>query len=489
MSAMPEITRSPPPRDWANRIQIHGVLQKKPFGHQSSKWARRFFLVKDGFLMYYDEKEKKEYEKREFFNIHPKGIIPLGECRMQRVAEAGHPFCVQIDSHEIDGRLLLAAETEFECDRWVDIMERSRRVTWQNTHLSDEMIRQLENDGLVMAREKQDYFDRLQNEVQALSEERIRADELEKINQELEIEKKKLESFTEEIQEEYEKIRGELEETTQLMMELDEDKEELSETLRAQTQNLRSLAEDKEKVMRELQEREQVASQLTQEKRHLSETTDELRQQLESIEKQTESIKQEKRQAQERLQENLERLQHLEQEKVSIDEHASELQSTIKDLKAQKEMTEKELREEIRARLSAEERLRDAEISLKHIDRAVQNQTPNIEADVREEMTVNVKKLKQFFEDLAAESKISSEKPLIMRNALTARKTLVRRAKTIRYENRKQSSKLRATMCVNSKGGSRQQLRRAVTSVAPDSRSRLHLPASPTDKIVFQDHI
>nr|KAG5710721.1 hypothetical protein BaRGS_035123 [Batillaria attramentaria] len=409
-----------------------------------------FFLVKDGFLMYYDEKEKKDYEKREFFNIHPKGILPLGECRLLAVAEPGHPFCLQVDSHEIDGRLLLAAETEFERNRWLEIMERSRRVTWQNTHLSDEMIRQLENDGLIMAREKQDYFDRLQNEVQALSEERVRADELEKVNQELENEKKKLESFTEEIQEEYERLRVELEETTLLMRDLDDDKEELSETLKQQTANLRSLAEEKEKVMRELQEREKVASQLTQEKRHLSETTEELRQQLENIEKQTESVKQEKKLAQEKLvflaafvskfHENLDRLQQLEEEKKSIDEHAAELQSTIKDLKAQKEMTEKELREEIQARLSAEQRLRDAEISLKHIDRAVQNQTPNIEADVKEEMAVNVKKLKQFFEDLAAESKISSEKPLIMRNALTARKTLVRRAKTIRYENRKQSS-------------------------------------------------
>lgn len=32
----------------------------------------RFFLVKDGFLMYYDVNEKKDYERRDYFNIHPK---------------------------------------------------------------------------------------------------------------------------------------------------------------------------------------------------------------------------------------------------------------------------------------------------------------------------------------------------------------------------------------------------------------------------------
>ena len=30
------------------------------------------------------------------------GIIPLGECRLQAVQESSHPFCLQVDSHEID---------------------------------------------------------------------------------------------------------------------------------------------------------------------------------------------------------------------------------------------------------------------------------------------------------------------------------------------------------------------------------------------------
>ena len=45
--------------------------------------------------------------------------------------------------------------------------------------------------------------------------------------------------------------------------------------------------------------------------------------------------------------------------------------------------------------LSVEERLRDAELSLKQLDRAVQNQTPNIENEIRDEMAVNVQKLKR----------------------------------------------------------------------------------------------
>ena len=50
-------------------------------------------------------------------------------------------------------------------------------------------------------------------------------------------------------------------------------------------------------------------------------------------------------------------------------------------------------------------------------------------------------KISDFFEDLAQESKISSEQPLIIRHGMMARKTLARRAKTVRYnESRKRST-------------------------------------------------
>lgn len=276
------------------------------------------------------------------------------------------------------------------------------------------------------------------------------------------------------------------------MRDLEEEKRELSGTLQQQSHQLSILETDRMQVMKELEEREAMTSQLSQEKRHLSETSEELRHRLEEIEKQTATINKEKISAKKKLTENQDRLHQLEEEKSSISGYADELQSTIKDLKAQNELTEKELREEIRARLTAEGRLNEAEISLKLLDRAVQNQTPNIETDIREEMTINVKKLKQFFEDLATESRISSDKPLIMRNSVTARKTLVRRAKTIKYENRKQSSKARATTCINRETRSRQQqLRRAVTSVNPGIRGdySMNLPAHPDDKIVFEDSL
>lgn len=54
-------------------------------------------------------------------------------------------------------------------------------------------------------------------------------------------------------------------------------------------------------------------------------------------------------------------------------------------------------KEEIRARISAEERLKEAERSLKRIDKAVNSQSHRIESEAKEEMAVNVKKLKGLY--------------------------------------------------------------------------------------------
>lgn len=50
----------------------------------------------------------------------------------------------------------------------------------------------------------------------------------------------------------------------------------------------------------------------------------------------------------------------------------------------------------MRARLDAEKRLRNAELSVANLDRAVLHETPNIEEKVKEEMIVDVKKLKSM---------------------------------------------------------------------------------------------
>lgn len=56
----------------------------------------RFFVVKDGFLMYYPESEKRDFEKRKCANYQPKGLMPLGDCAIQAVSEPECPHLISI---------------------------------------------------------------------------------------------------------------------------------------------------------------------------------------------------------------------------------------------------------------------------------------------------------------------------------------------------------------------------------------------------------
>ena len=46
-----------------------------------TRWTERFCVVKESFLLYYDKSEKKAYETKKMFNIHPK------VCRDKQVNE------------------------------------------------------------------------------------------------------------------------------------------------------------------------------------------------------------------------------------------------------------------------------------------------------------------------------------------------------------------------------------------------------------------
>lgn len=46
--------------DISTKVQLYGVLWKRSFGRPSAKWSRRFFIIKESFLLYYSESEKKE---------------------------------------------------------------------------------------------------------------------------------------------------------------------------------------------------------------------------------------------------------------------------------------------------------------------------------------------------------------------------------------------------------------------------------------------
>ncbi|KAK2194309.1 hypothetical protein NP493_116g05015 [Ridgeia piscesae] len=115
-------------RDVASNLQMYGVLAKKSFTHNSNKWAKRFFVLKDGFLFYYADSERKDFERHQVFNMHPKGVIPLGNCNIEPSTEPGHPFSIIIRNDTFSMDVMLAAESDYTREKWLTLLKRSSLV-------------------------------------------------------------------------------------------------------------------------------------------------------------------------------------------------------------------------------------------------------------------------------------------------------------------------------------------------------------------------
>lgn len=184
-------------------IQRSGFLRKKRFSRvgKPGPWQKRFFVLKDGFLLWYSDKPSKK-NLQGTFDPHPKGALPMGGCSVRAVSgqsskgedenrafEVSHP-----DWH---GSLLLAADDEADAAEWCRLLNDARRVTMENALLGDAYIDELEAKGSALQDKAHDALKRAK-------------DEAGRARGELE-EKRKLQEQTKELQEHAElaKAKGE----------------------------------------------------------------------------------------------------------------------------------------------------------------------------------------------------------------------------------------------------------------------------------------
>ncbi|GAB6021701.1 pleckstrin y domain containing, D (with coiled-coil domains) member 1 [Chamberlinius hualienensis] len=406
------------------KLQHCGVLLKRPFGHQSHKWSKRFFVIKEGFLLYYPENERKGFEKRGHLNIHPKGVIPLGGCTIDPVCDNNQEYAIHIKSNEFNnGFVAIAADNHYEREKWLQMLQEASRITWKNTQLGESLIRQLEHQGLQLCREKQDYFDKLQEEVTALRIEIDKNEELERVASELDDERRKLEAMMIELKTEHDSIRKEYESTLSALNNVNEEKLHLTESTTELQEALKELEEEKNTILKEMSATEAENSKL-------SESQDSLKNMLKTIEEDTKLLLEEKEEVENRCKTNEIHAQILSEEKKLISDHALTLESSMQDLLTQKVLTETELKEEILARIDAEKRLKNAEEALHHLENVIKTGGHSNMNIVREEIMPDVRRLKKFFEDVAEEAKIDAHKPIIMKNAVLARKRYMQLART-----------------------------------------------------------
>ena len=104
-------------------------------------------MAKDGFLLYYVSGSLTA----KFFDTKPKGIIPLGGCKVELIARGPSKgkFGLKITHPDfMPGKMLiLAAEKEDDQKAWEQALTDCSRVTLENAMLGDAHIEKLRSEG------------------------------------------------------------------------------------------------------------------------------------------------------------------------------------------------------------------------------------------------------------------------------------------------------------------------------------------------------
>lgn len=463
--------------DISTKVQLHGVLWKRPFGRPSAKWSRRFFIIKDSFLLYYAESEKRNFETNRYFNIHPKGVIPLGGCVVSANEDLGMPFAIIINLEDFSGTIVLAAESQEEQVQWMEMLHESGKVTWKNAQLGEAMIESLEAQGLQLAKEKQEYLDKLMEETEELSHQRAQREELERLNQVLEEEKQKFEEVVVELKAEQEQIKLDLDGTAQSLKGVEREKEELSSLTVTLQKSLEELSQEKQRTLQLLgvkEQEEKEAEEESSEKSCMESEDGDLLQDLHHIEEQMKILLKEKEQAEDKLRENEQLAVVLQQEREYYSSQARTLQHSLSQLSVDKQQTEAELKAEIESRMELERRLKEAEEALQNLEKGLNSLERTKERD--EKMKGDVTQLRRFFEECICAAEIEAKLPAIMKNAVYLHKAAARRIKSCRIQRRASKrhwlKHSKSFAVANTDGSSIEELKETARRLTSDSSFR-----------------
>ncbi|XP_068435812.1 pleckstrin homology domain-containing family D member 1 [Clinocottus analis] len=463
--------------DISTKVQLHGVLWKRPFGRPSAKWSRRFFIIKDSFLLYYAESEKRNFETNRYFNIHPKGVIPLEGCVVSANENMGMPFAIVVNLEDFTGTIVLAAESGEEQVQWMEMLQESGKVTWKNAQLGEAMIESLEAQGLQLTKEKQEYLDKLMEETEELSHQRAQREELERLNAVLEEEKMKFEEVVVELKAEQEHIKVDLDGTAQSLKGVESEKEELSNLTVLLQKSIEELSQEKQRTLELLgvKERQEAESSAGREPEDAEDPGDvDLLQDLRHIEEQMKILVKEKEQAGDKLRENDQRAQVLQQEREYYSSQARTLQQSLSQLTADKQQTEAELKAEIESRMELEKRLKQAEQALQDLEKGLESLERTKETD--EKMKGGVTQLRRFFEECICAAEIEAKLPSIMKNAVYLHKAAARRIKSCRIQRRASRrhwlKHSKSFAVADADDGSMEELRETARRLTADSEFR-----------------
>eukprot|EP00054_Salpingoeca_dolichothecata_P005857 m.36521 g.36521 ORF g.36521 m.36521 type:complete len:535 (-) comp16016_c0_seq1:60-1664(-) len=402
------------------KVQKSGILLKKPFGHSSSKWSRRFFVLKDGFLLYYPEKEAKAFQQTGNFNVHPKGVIPLGGCCVDEVRDPSQPFALQITHSDFGrGQVWLGAESQSSLKDWIHWIYESSRVTYKNACLGDTLVASLKAKGSELEKQKEATLEQLKKEGEALKIERNNVENMTEEVQKLLDEKKRAQALADKLSEEQDERIKQLQKTNTAIETMARKKAELEEKANELASKLKAASHESNLTMQQLQDRDREAQNLAQEKELLAAATAQLAENLANMEGKAQKLESEKQQAEIKLSAAEQSAREFQDEIQEVTKVAQSLESEVATSVAEKEKAQREKAKERRERLKVERKLKLAEDALARLEKALRDSGVKIDIDIE----ADVSSLKKFFEEALEEVAWEATKTDTMREALTATAT------------------------------------------------------------------
>ena len=142
------------------KVQRKGVVYKLPFRkNMTGSWKKRLFVIKDGYLMYYKAPSGNAADEMTKFDIHPKGVLPLGSTTvaipegLKTKPPPGHVAFMVSHPSFIKGNLIAACLAS-ERDAWIDALNNASKVTFENAMEGDKKITELREMGSKKLKEQ-----------------------------------------------------------------------------------------------------------------------------------------------------------------------------------------------------------------------------------------------------------------------------------------------------------------------------------------------
>ena len=338
------------------RFQKAGFLIKLPF-MGGGRWQKRWFVLKDGYLLYYGS-FKKSTEK---FDQHPRGAIPLGNCTIEccdDVPKVPSGYFAFRASHANfgGGTMTLACAGKDERDELLAMMRDCRRITYENALLGDAMITKLNNKGALLEAGQESDFKEFEATALKHREER----------------------------EAFEQARAKLNESGEVLADVQKAMERKAALASKATEEHAALLE-------ELKAQEEEAFRLDEENKKMLEEQERLAR--EGVE------------AEEQLLGVAEEAANMEEQRLSAEKHRveaaqnaaaeeAELQKKMEELLQSKDGLETRLEKELLKRKKAEIKLKMAQESVRRLDSALKRSGATVDRG----LSNDVKNLMSFFE-------------------------------------------------------------------------------------------